>query len=416
MYFIDQCHQHGLGVILDWVPAHFPKDGHALSYFDGTHLYEHADARQAEHPDWGTYIFNYGRNEVRNFLISNGLFWLDRYHVDGLRVDAVSSMLYLDFGRKAGGWIPNTHGGRENLEAVEFLREFNTLVHGEFAGAVTIAEESTAWPMVSRPTYLGGLGFTLKWNMGWMHDTLAYISADPVYRRYQHNRLTFSLMYAFSENFVLALSHDEVVHLKGALIAKMAGDWWQKFAGMRLLAGYQYTHPGKKLNFMGQETGQWAEWSETRSLDWSLLDWPMHRQLQDWMRDLNHFYASQPALYERDDTPDGFRWIEPNDVEQSVFSYLRFAADPDDFLVVVCNFTPVPRYDYRVGVPAPGRYAELLNSDSHHYGGGNVGSSGSLEADSSASHGLPYSLRLTVPPLGMVILKRAAAEAGAVAR
>ncbi len=407
MYFIDVCHQNGLGVILDWVPAHFPKDGHALSYFDGTHLYEHADARQAEHPDWGTYIFNYGRNEVRNFLISNALFWLDRYHVDGLRVDAVSSMLYLDFGRKAGEWIPNKYGGKENLEAIDFLREFNTLVHGEFPGAVTIAEESTAWPMVSRPTYLGGLGFTLKWNMGWMHDTLAYIAIDPIYRRYHHNKLTFSLMYAFSENFVLSLSHDEVVHLKGSLIAKMAGDWWQKFAGMRLLAGYQYTHPGKKLNFMGQEIGQWAEWSEARSLDWHLLDWPTHRQLQAWMRDLNRFYASQPALYERDHSPEGFRWIEPNDAEQSVFSYLRFAADPDDFLLVVCNFTPVPRWGYRVGVPAPGRYQELLNSDSRHYGGGDIGSGGGLDADPRPWHGFPYSLALTLPPLAVVILKRA---------
>ncbi len=405
MYFIDQCHQHGLGVILDWVPAHFPKDGHALSYFDGTHLYEHADARQAEHPDWGTYIFNYGRSEVRNFLISNGLFWLDRYHVDGLRVDAVSSMLYLDFGRQAGGWIPNKYGGKENLDAIDFLREFNTLTHGEFPGAVTIAEESTAWPMVSRPAYLGGLGFTLKWNMGWMHDTLEYISTDPLYRRYHHNKLTFSMMYAFSENFVLALSHDEVVHMKGALIAKMAGDWWQQFAGARLLAGYQYTHPGKKLNFMGQEIGQWTEWSETRSLDWGLLDWPAHRQLHDWMRDLNHCYTGQPALYERDHHPDGFRWIEPNDAEQSVFSYLRFAADPDDFLVVVCNFTPVPRYGYRIGVPLAGRYRELLNSDARQYGGSGLASGGSLEADASVWHGQPYNLSLTLPPLAIVILK-----------
>jgi 1,4-alpha-glucan branching enzyme len=406
MYFVDQCHQHGIGIILDWVPAHFPKDGHGLSYFDGTHLYEHADVRQGEHPDWGTYIFNYGRNEVRNFLLSNALFWLKKYHIDGLRVDAVSSMLYLDFGRKDGEWIANEYGGNENLQAVSFLQEFNAVVHGEVSGAMTIAEESTAWPMVSRPTYLGGLGFTLKWNMGWMHDTLDYVKQNPIYRRYRHNQLTFSMMYAFSENFVLSLSHDEVVHGKGSLINKAFGDWWQKFATLRLLLGYQYTHPGKKLTFMGQEFGQWAEWSEARSLDWHLIqEWPQHEYMQAWARDLNHLYRSKPALYEQDFDPAGFQWIEANDAEQSIFSYLRFARDETDFFVVVCNFTPVPRYHYRIGVPRPGYYAEELNSDAESYGGGNVGNMGGVYADPRYWHGQGYSLSLTVPPLGIVLLK-----------
>ncbi len=409
MYFVDRCHQHGIGVILDWVPAHFPKDGHALSYFDGTHLYEHADTRKGEHPDWGTYIFNYGRNEVRSFLFSNAIFWLKEYHIDGLRVDAVSSMLYLDFGRRAGEWIPNSYGGNENLEAIRFLQELNTIVHGEVPGAVMIAEESTAWPMVSRPTYLGGLGFTLKWNMGWMHDTLDYIRLDPIYRRYHHHNLTFSLMYAFSENFVLSLSHDEVVHGKGSLINKAFGDWWQKFATLRLLFGYQYTHPGKKLTFMGQEFGQWAEWSEARSLDWHLLDeWPMHARMQAWSRDLNHLYRREPALYEQDFTPEGFEWIEANDAEQSVYSYIRFARDRRDYLVVVLNFTPVPRYGYRIGVPEAGYYREVLNSDAECYGGGNVGNLGGLATEPIAWHRYPHSLSLTLPPLGIVILKRQA--------
>ena len=406
MAFVDACHQNGIGVILDWVPAHFPKDGHALSYFDGTHLYEHADLRQGEHPDWGTYIFNYGRNEVRNFLLSNALFWLKKYHIDGLRVDAVSSMLYLDFGRKEGEWIPNEYGGKENLQAIRFLQETNAVIHAEAPGAVTIAEESTAWPMVSRPTYLGGLGFTFKWNMGWMHDTLEYISQDPIYRRWRHHKLTFSLVYAFSENFVLSLSHDEVVHLKGSLIGKIPGDWWQKFATLRLLFGYQYTHPGKKLNFMGSEFGQWREWSEQRSLDWHLVEqFDTHRKLQAWTRDLNRVYRQQPALYERDFDPAGFRWIEANDADQSVLSYLRFAADPSDFLVVVCNFTPVPRYDYRIGVPEPGYYREILNSDAAMYGGGNIGNLGGRRADPLGWHGYPQSLSLTIPPLGMLLLK-----------
>lgn len=405
MYFVDVCHQNNIGVILDWVPAHFPKDGHALSYFDGTHLYEHADPRRGEHPDWGTLIFNYGRNEVRSFLISNALFWLKHYHIDGLRVDAVSSMLYLDFSRKSGEWLPNEFGGNENLDAVSFLREVNTVVHSDAPGAVVIAEESTAWAMVSRPVYIGGLGFTYKWNMGWMHDTLEYIKKDPVYRRYHHNKMTFSLLYAFNENFVLALSHDEVVHGKGSLIDKAAGDWWQKFATLRLLVGYQYTHPGKKLLFMGQEFGQWREWSETRGLDWHLLDMPTHQGAQAWMRDLNHLYKAQPAFWQRDFDDQGFRWINADDADQSVFSYIRYAQDREDFLVIVCNFTPVPYHHYRIGVPASGTYSELLNSDAKVYGGGDIGNGGSVNSEAIPSHALDHSLALTVPPLAMVILK-----------
>lgn len=406
MYFVDYCHQNNIGVILDWVPAHFPKDGHALSYFDGTHLYEHADPRLGEHPDWGTYIFNYGRNEVKNFLIANALFWLKKYHIDGLRVDAVSSMLYLDFGRRGGEWLPNRYGGNENLEAIAFLREFNEVVHTQCPGAFTIAEESTAWPMVSRPTYLGGLGFTFKWNMGWMHDTLDYMRQDPIYRRWAHNRITFSTMYAFSENFVLSLSHDEVVHGKGSLINKMAGDWWQKFASLRLLFGLQYTHPGKILNFMGAEIGQWQEWSETRALDWHLLAYPTHKTLQAWIRDMNEFYRTQKSLYECDFDPRGFRWIEANDAEQSVYSFLRFAKNPDDFLVIALNCTPVPRYDYRIGVPAEGFYEELMNSDSAHYGGSNLGNYGGVTSEALKWHSFDHSIRLTLPPLAIIILKQ----------
>ena len=405
MYFVDALHQHNLGVIVDWVPAHFPKDGFALSYFDGTHLYSHEDSRRGEHPDWGTYIFNYGRNEVRNFLISNALFWLDKYHIDGLRVDAVSSMLYLNFGREAGQWIPNEYGGNENLAAIAFMKEFNTVVHSEYPGAVTIAEESTAWPMVSRPTYIGGLGFTLKWNMGWMHDVLEYMKKDPIYRRYQHHLITFSLMYAFSENFVLSLSHDEVVHLKGSMLTKMAGYGMQKFASLRLLYGFQWTHPGKKLLFMGQEWGQWREWSEARSLDWHHLDHAPHAGIQAWVRDLNHLYQAQPALYERDFVPDGFRWIDANDNDNSVLTFIRFAKDPADFVVVACNFTPIVRGSYRIGVPAAGYYAELLNSDAAQYGGDNIGNMGGKQTEQVASHGFEQSLSLTVPPLGIVILK-----------
>lgn len=405
MYFVDTCHRNGIGIILDWVPAHFPKDGHALSYFDGTHLYEHADVRQGEHPDWGTYIFNYGRNEVRNFLISNALFWLKEYHIDGLRVDAVASMLYLDFSRKDGEWIPNEYGGNENLPAITFMQEMNAIIHKECPGAVTIAEESTAWPMVSRPTYLGGLGFTFKWNMGWMHDTLEYLQKDPIYRPYHHHNLTFSLVYAFSENFVLSLSHDEVVHGKGSLINKIAGDWWQKFATLRLLFGYMVTHPGKKLVFMGGEFGQWNEWSEARSLDWHLLDLPTHAGLQAWVRDLNRFYQDQPALYVNDVDPRGFQWLEANDAAHSVYSYLRFGEDQDDFLVVVFNFTPVPHLDYRIGVPQAGYYQELLNSDAAAYGGGNLGNDGGRHTDYISWHNHPQSLNLTIPPLGIIILK-----------
>ncbi len=405
MYFVDQCHQNDIGVILDWVPAHFPKDGYALSFFDGTHLYSHADPRRGEHPDWGTYIFNYGRNEVRNFLISNALFWLREYHIDGLRVDAVSSILYLDFSRNAGEWLPNQHGGRENLEAIGFLHEFNSAVHSEFPGVVTIAEESTSWPMVSRPIYLGGLGFTFKWNMGWMHDTLDYMKLDPVFRRYGHSHITFSLYYAFSENFVLSLSHDEVVHLKGSLVQKMSGDWWQKFASLRLLFAYQYTHPGKKLNFMGSEFAQWREWGEMRQLDWDLLVYPTHTGMQHWVRDLNRLLRSEPSLLEHDFDLAGFQWIEVNDVEQSVFAYLRFADDRKDFLLIALNFTPVVRRGYRVGVPEPGVYREVLNSDSTYYGGSDVGNGGSVATDDVPYHIYQQSLKLTLPPLGAVIFK-----------
>ena len=405
MHLVDTCHQNGIAVILDWVPAHFPKDGHGLNYFDGTHLYSHEDPRQGEHPEWGTMIFNYERNEVRNFLISNALFWLKEYHIDGLRVDAVSSMIYLNFSREGGDWVANKYGSHENLGALEFLREFNTVVHAEAPGAVTIAEESTAWPMVSRPTYVGGLGFTLKWNMGWMHDTLAYMKHDPVHRRFHHHRITFALLYAFNENFVLPLSHDEVVHMKGSLIGKLPGDYWQKFAQLRLLFGYQYTQVGKILNFMGNEIAQIAEWSEERSLDWHLLEYDNHAQLHSWVKDLNHFYRDQPALWQVDFDGAGFSWIEANDADYSVYSYIRFAADNSNFLVVVMNCTPIIRDDYRIGLPQAGFYEELLNSDAEVYGGSNVGNLGGVESEEVSSHGLPYSIRLRLPPLAIVILK-----------
>jgi len=405
MYFVDHCHENGIGVILDWVPAHFASDGYALNYFDGTHLYSHADPRQGQHRDWGTYIFNYGRNEVRNFLLSSALFWLRHYHVDGLRVDAVSSMLYLDFSREPGDWIPNHYGGRENLDVISFLREFNTLVHREEPGAVTIAEESTSWPMVSRPIYIGGLGFTFKWNMGWMHDTLDYMHLDPIFRRYHHQLITFALMYAFNENFMLSLSHDEVVHLKGSLLTKMAGDWWQKFASLRTTFGFQYTMPGKKLNFMGQEFGQWREWSERRALDWDLLEWGTHQGVKRWMSDVNHLYATQPALFEHDFDFSGFEWIEVNDVEQNVFAYMRFAENRNDFVIAVCNFTPAVRYDYRIGVPHAGYYRELLNSDADIYGGSGVGNAGGVQSSDVPWHVHSHSLRLTLPPLGFLLLK-----------
>jgi len=404
-YFVDQCHQNGIGVLLDWVPAHFPKDGYALSYFDGTHLYSHEDPRQGEHPDWGTYIFNYGRNEVCNFLLASALFWLKHYHIDGLRVDAVSSMLDLSFSRKHGEWLPNKYGGSENLEAIAFLKELNEMVHAQSPGVMMMAEEATSWPMVSRPTYIGGLGFTFKWNMGWMHDTLSYMKKDALFRRWEHNKMTFSIMYAFNENFILALSHDEVVHLKGSLMTKMSGDWWQKFASLRLMYGYQYTHPGKKLNFMGHEIAQWSEWSEERALDWNLLELPTHQKFQKWIQQVNKFYLEQPALWEQDFSHDGFQWIEADDAAQSVFSYIRFAKNPSDYLVVIANFTPVVRYNYRVGVPDEGIYDEILNSDSDYFGGSNVGNNGQVSTEGGSWQRQPYSVLLTLPPLGIVVLK-----------
>jgi 1,4-alpha-glucan branching enzyme len=406
MCFVDYLHQRGIGVILDWVPSHFPRDPHGLAYFDGTHLYEHEDPRKGEHREWGTLTFNYGRKEVDNFLLGNALFWLERYHLDGLRVDAVASMLYLDYSRKPGEWIPNVHGGHENLEAVAFLRRFNELVYEYHPGVMTIAEESTAWPQVSRPTYVGGLGFGLKWNMGWMHDMLEYMALDPIYRSYQHNSLTFGLLYAFTENFTLPISHDEVVHGKGSLLGKMSGDAWQKFANLRCFSVCMYGHPGKKLLFMGGEFGQWREWDHDRSLDWHLLtEGPHHKGLQLLMRNLNHLYRSQPALYEVDFEPRGFEWIDCHDWQGSAVAFLRRAKDPDDFVVVVCNFTPVPRYDYRIGVPTGGYYVELLNSDAAIYGGSNIGNGGGVTAEPIPDHGRPFSLRLTLPPLAGLILK-----------
>ncbi len=405
MYFIDQCHQHQLGVILDWVPAHFPKDGAGLNYFDGTHLYAHTDPRQGEHQDWGTMIFNYGRNEVRSFLISNALFWIDRYHFDGLRVDAVAAMLYLDYSREDGQWLPNQYGGRENLEAISFLRKMNEVVHGVFPGVLSMAEESTAWPMVSRPTYTGGLGFSLKWNMGWMHDTLGYMSKDPIHRRYHQNDMTFSMLYAFTENFILPLSHDEVVHGKGAMLAKMPGDEWQKFANLRAYYGFMWAHPGKKLLFMGSEFGQWQEWNHESGLEWGALKAPNHQGLQRSVRDLNRLYQNEPALYENDFEESGFEWIDANDKDNSVLSFIRRARSSNEFLVIVSNFTPIPRKNYRIGVPQSGNYQEVFNSDSAAYWGSNVGNDGGQAADSISMHGHPQSLSLIVPPLATIMLK-----------
>jgi 1,4-alpha-glucan branching enzyme len=405
MYFVDQCHQHNVGVILDWVPAHFPKDASGLNYFDGTHLYAHADPRKGEHQDWGTMIFNYGRNEVRAFLISNALFWLDKYHFDGLRVDAVASMLYLDYSREEGQWVPNEHGGRENLAAISFLRKMNEVVHGVFPGVLTIAEESTAWPMVSRPTYTGGLGFSLKWNMGWMHDTLRYMGKDPAFRKYHQNDMTFSLLYAFNENFILPLSHDEVVHGKGSLLTNMAGDEWQKFANMRAYFGFMWSHPGKKLLFMGCEFGQWQEWDFDKGLEWDALTAPSHKGLQHFVRDLNRLYQNEPALFENDFEWTGFEWIDANDSDNSVLSFIRTAKSTDEFIVVVCNFTPVPRDAYRVGVPRPGYYREILNSDAASYWGGNVGNDGGRTTEDISVHGRSQSLSLTLPPLATIMLK-----------
>ncbi|HUI24675.1 MAG TPA: 1,4-alpha-glucan branching protein GlgB [Candidatus Kryptonia bacterium] len=402
-FLIDTLHQHGIGVIMDWVPAHFPTDAHGLAYFDGTHLYEHADPRKGRHRDWDTLIFNYGRWEVMNFLISNALFWLETYHIDGLRVDAVASMLYLDYSRKPGDWIPNQYGGRENIEAIAFVRRFNEQVYGQHPGAITVAEESTDWGMVSRPTYVGGLGFGFKWDMGWMHDMLQYLSRDPIFRRYHHNDLTFRMLYAFSENFVLALSHDEVVHGKASLLSKMPGDDWQKFANLRALYGYMYTQPGKKLLFMGGEFGQWSEWNHDASLDWHLLEYPPHRGLQRWVRDLNTCYRGEPALHQLDCDPAGFEWIDCNDSDGSTLSYLRRGKSPDRVIVVACNFTPVPRHHYVVGVPRGGFWRELLNSDAEIYGGSNLGNSGGVSAESTPCHGRPYSIRITLPPLAVVV-------------
>jgi 1,4-alpha-glucan branching enzyme len=407
MYLVDSLHQNGIGVILDWVPAHFPRDEHGLGYFDGTHLFEHADSRQGLHPDWDTFVFNYGRNEVQNFLISNALFWFDRYHIDALRVDAVASMLYLDYGRKDGEWIPNRYGGKENLDAIDFLKRLNERVHAESPGATVIAEESTAWPMVSRPTYLGGLGFGFKWNMGWMHDMLDYTAHDPVHRSYHHNKITFSLLYAFTENFMLPFSHDEVVHGKSSMIGKMPGDEWQKFANLRLLYGYMFGHPGKKLLFMGNEFGQWDEWNHDTSLDWHLLNYPLHSGLQRWVRDLNTFYRSEPALYQLDSDPAGFEWIDCNDHQRSLVSLLRYGKDRRHQVVFVCNFTPVPRHNYRVGVPSGGIWKEVLNSDAPLYGGSGQGNMGNQEAFPLPMHGRPYSLNITVPPLAAVVFQKA---------
>jgi 1,4-alpha-glucan branching enzyme len=405
MYLIDYLHQRGIAVILDWVPSHFPTDDWALGYFDGTHLFEHSDPRQGIHKDWDSYIFNYGRNEVRSFLLSSAMYWLDRYHIDGLRVDAVASMLYLDYSRKEGEWIPNVHGGRENIEAIDFLRRFNAEVYKAHPDTQTIAEESTAWAMVSRPTYLGGLGFGLKWDMGWMHDTLQYISHDPVHRKFHHNELTFRMLYAFHENFVLPLSHDEVVHGKGSLLGKMPGDLWQKFANMRLLYAYMYSQPAKKLLFMGAEFGQWAEWSHDQSLEWHLLQYDPHRQLQQWVADLNQAYRREKALHELDCDPAGFEWIDGSDSQQSMLSFMRKSRGGTEMILAVFNFTPVPRHHYRVGVPRGGYWKEILNSDLKQYGGADYGNLGGAEAQSIACHGRPHSLNLIVPPLAGLLLK-----------
>jgi 1,4-alpha-glucan branching enzyme len=405
MYFVDRCHQAGIGVFVDWVPAHFPKDAHGLAWFDGTALYEHADPRKGEQRDWGTLIFNYGRNEVRGFLISSALFWLKRYHIDGLRVDAVASMLYLDYSRKPGEWVPNQFGGNENLEAIDFLRKFNELTH-QVPGAVTVAEESTAFSGVSRPVYLGGLGFTMKWNMGWMHDMLKYFSTDSVYRRHHHQNITFSMLYAFTENFVLPISHDEVVHGKRSLLSRMPGDEWQRFANARAFLSYMYAHPGKKLLFMGSEIGQYEEWNHTASIRWELLEFDYHRKLQALVRELNRIYRSEPALYEVDFQWNGFEWVDLSDVDNSIISFLRRAADPEDFLLFACNFTPVPREGYRLGVPAAGYYREVFNSDSELFGGSNMGNAGGVNARPIPCHGRHDSIQITLPPLAVVAFKR----------
>ncbi len=405
MYLVDHLHQNGIGVILDWVPSHFTKDGHGLNYFDGTHLFEHADPRQGLHPDWDTQIFNYGRHEVCSFLLSSAHYWLEVFHADGLRVDAVASMLYLDYSRKEGEWIPNRYGGRENIEAIEFLRRFNVAVYESHPDILTVAEESTAWPMVSRPTYVGGLGFGMKWDMGWMHDTLQYMSQDPVHRKYHHDKLTFRMIYSFAENFVLPLSHDEVVHGKGALIGKMPGDEWQQFANLRALYGYMYAQPGKKLLFMGGEFGQRREWSHEESLEWHVREYPVHSALSRWVEELNRFYRDEPALHELDFDPAGFEWVDCQDADQSVISLLRKGRTTDDILLGVFNFTPVPRHNYRLGVPRGGFWREVLNSDAREYGGSGQGNIGGVEAAPIPVHGRLHSLTVVVPPLGAVFFK-----------
>ncbi len=404
-HFVDRCHENGVGVIVDWVPGHFPKDAHGLALFDGTHLYEHADPRQGEHRDWGTLIFNYGRNEVRNFLVANGLFWLDKYHIDGLRVDAVASMLYLDYSRKPGEWVPNVHGGRENLDAIQFIKGFNEVCYAQFPGIMTIAEESTAWPGVSRPTYLGGLGFGLKWNMGWMHDFLLYMSREPIHRRFHQGETTFSMIYAFHEHFVLVLSHDEVVHGKGSLLDKMPGDPWQKFANLRMFYAWMYAHPGKKLLFMGGEIAQWKEWNHNESIDWHLLQYSQHDGVRRLTQHLNFLYTSEPAFWENDDTYLGFEWIDFHDSDSSILTFLRKAESGSTILFVV-NATPVPRHDYRVGAPDEGWYEEILNTDAGVYGGSNVGNYGGMYAEPIPWQGRSHSLNLTLPPLATIGFKR----------
>jgi 1,4-alpha-glucan branching enzyme len=406
MYLIDQLHQNGIGVILDWVPSHFPSDEHGLAYFDGTNLFEHQDPRKGFHPDWKSCVFNYGRNEVRNFLISSAFFWLDKYHADGLRVDAVASMLYLDYSRKEGEWIPNVYGGRENIEAISFLKRLNEAIYEAFPEVQVMAEESTAWPMVTRPVHLGGLGFGMKWNMGWMHDMLDYITKDPVHRKYHHNQLTFSIWYAFFENFVLPLSHDEVVHGKASLLSKMPGDDWKKFSTLRLLLGYMYTHPGKKLLFMGGEFGQRKEWSHEESLEWHLLQYAPHQGLKRWVQDLNRFYRREPALYELDFQPEGFEWIDSSDWEKSILSFLRKDRTSKDPILVVCNFTPVVYSNYKIGVPATGVWEEVLNSDAKEYEGSGQGNLGSIKSDKTPIHGKQQSISLTLPPLSILVLKK----------
>jgi 1,4-alpha-glucan branching enzyme len=405
MYLVDRCHKNDIGIIIDWVPAHFPKDAHGLARFDGTALYEHYSMSQGEHPDWGTHIFNYGRHEVRNFLISNAVFWLEKYHIDGLRVDAVASMLYLDYGKKDGEWIRNRWGGKENVDAIEFMRQLNTTIFKYFPGVMMIAEESTSWSLVSRPPYVGGLGFSFKWNMGWMNDFIRYASMDPIYRKYHHSNLTFSIMYAFSENFILVLSHDEVVHGKYSMINKMPGDYWQKFAGLRACYGYMYGHPGKKLLFMGGEFGQFIEWDYQRSLDWHLLEYEMHKKLQRYIKDLNRLYKEEKAMYELDFSGEGFEWIDCNDADYSIVSFIRKGKDYRNMLIFVCNFTPVTHYNYRIGVPFDMYYKEVLNSDSGIYGGSNAGNYGGVHAEHHVMHGRPYSIRLNIPPLATVVFK-----------